>query len=336
MRGGGALNQALLDVAETDLETLVAALRRDYSKLSARLRELDHSVACECAGVTLRLHFPAFRQGKATVYELVEAVSRYMTSYALPRSQISALDARYGEIPAEQFRAESKMLDESAARLFKKANELTGRNGECGELLLYLLTEWVLGAPQLIAKMVLKTNPEMPVYGADGVHVRYCAETARLYLYWGEAKLHADLSGAITDAAKSISAAMNPKKMQHEIDLVKRNIDFSGFDAVAKAEILTFLDPMEETYNKRFDVITALIGFNFDAYASIGPTDGEQGEERFRALASAELEKLAPTVAEKLRGAGLGGSTLELFFLPVPSVQELRDLFQEKIGWKVS
>jgi len=330
------LEEALREVAETDLENLVAALRRDYSKLSARLRELDHSVVCEGAGVTLRLHFPAFRQGKATVYELVEAISRYMTPYALSRSEISALDAKYGKISAESFRAESKVLDETAVRLFKKANELTGRNGECGELLLYLLTEWVLGAPQLIAKMVLKTNPEMPVHGADGVHVRYCPTTARLYIYWGEAKLHADLSGAITDAVKSINAAMDPKKMQHEIDLVKRNIDFSGFDPVSKAEILTFLDPMEERYNKRFDVITALIGFNFDAYSAVGPADADEAEERFRALATAELEKLAPAVAEKLRDAGLEGSTLELFFLPVPSVQELRDLFQAKIGWKVS
>lgn len=321
------------DVAETDLETIVAALRRDYSKLSARLRELHHTVVCECQGVTLRLHFPAFRQGKATVFELVEAVSRYMTPYALSRSEIALVDEKYGKIPAAEFREETNVLDQTAIRLFKKASKVTNRSGECGELLLYLLTEWVLGAPQLIAKMTLKTNAAMPVHGADGVHVRYCAETARLYLYWGESKLHSDVSGAISDAVESIAAAMKPEKTQHEIDLVKRNLDLSGFNAPAKAELLRFLDPMEEYYNKRFDVITSLIGFDFNAYSQISPGDGDEAESKFVALATERLGALAPTVATKLKDAGLDASTLELFFLPLPSVAELRNLFQAKIGW---
>lgn len=324
------------DVTEVDLETLVAALRRDYSKLSARLRELQHTVDCRCDGVTLRLHFPAFRQGKATVYELIDAVSRYLTPYALSRSEIAVVDNKYGKISAAEFRAETTALDQTAIRLFKKASEVTGRNGECGELLLYLLTEWMLGAPQLIAKMALKTNSEMPVYGADGVHVRYCAKTARLYLYWGESKLHADVGGAISDAVKSIATALKPAKMQHEIDLVKRNIDFSGFDAIAKDELLKFLDPMEEVYNKRFDVITSLIGFDFEAYSQVNPADGDDAEAKFEALATAQLTTMAPSIAAKLKAAGLDKSAIEIFFLPVPSVQELRDLFQAKIGWKAA
>src|SRR5690242_7092294 len=165
---------------------IVAALRRDYSKLSARLRELQHTVVCECAGVALRLHFPAFRQGKATVYEMIEAASLHMTSYALSRSEIAEIESKYGKIPAQQFRDVTTALNANALRLFKTASKLAGRNGECGELLLYLLTEWVLGAPQFIAKMALKTNSELPVFGSDGIHVKYCAETGRLYLYWGE------------------------------------------------------------------------------------------------------------------------------------------------------
>ena len=320
-------------VTEIDLDVVVAALRRDYSKLSARLRELQHTVVCECAGATLRLHFPAFRQGTATVYELVEAISLHMTSYALPRAEVAAVESKYGQISPAEFRDETTALNTTALRLFKKASEATGRNGECGELILYLLTEWVLEAPQLIAKMALKTNSEMPVFGSDGVHVKYCAKSSRLYLYWGEAKLYDDVSDAITKAIESINTALDPAKARHELDLVKRNVDLSGFDPVAKAELLKFLDPAEENYNKRFDVITALIGFNFDAYSDVGAAEGEQAEARFAALATEKLEALAPSVAEKLKNAGLDATTLELFFLPVPNVQKLRDLFQAKIGW---
>jgi hypothetical protein len=51
-------------VTGADLEAALAALARDYSKLEARIRELTHTVTCTLSGVTLRLHFPAFRQSK--------------------------------------------------------------------------------------------------------------------------------------------------------------------------------------------------------------------------------------------------------------------------------
>lgn len=318
---------------DIDLEAVVAALRGDYSGLRSRLRELQHTVTCEVGGVTLRLHFPAFRQGRATVYELIDAISLYMTPFALSRKEILQLDQMYGTVSAARFRVESKKLDQAAVNLFIKASKVTGRNGECGELLLYLLTEWILDAPQIIAKMSLKTNPRMPVYGADGVHARYRAEDNRLYLYWGEAKLHANVKSAISDAADSLATALQPEKLEHEILLVKRNIDLSTLEEDAREALLDYLDPMEENYNRRFDVITCLIGFDFDGYKSVGPEDGDSAEAKFSSLATSHLSGIAPTIAEKLKACGLGGACMEIFLLPVPSVQELRNLFQRKIGW---
>lgn len=50
------------------------------------------------------------------------------------------------------------------------------REASVDELLLFLLTEWILGAPQVIAKLALKTNPQMPVHGADVVES--CSKSA--------------------------------------------------------------------------------------------------------------------------------------------------------------
>ena len=86
--------QAAADETEhSDLDTVLAALRRDYSKLGPRIRELSHEVACECNGVKLRLHFPSFRQGKATVHELVELLWLHLTPFSLTRAEIGKLDA---------------------------------------------------------------------------------------------------------------------------------------------------------------------------------------------------------------------------------------------------
>jgi hypothetical protein len=322
-----------MSVAQSESDNLLATLNGDFSSLSVRLRELQHTVSCECNGVTLRLHFPSFRPGKATVHELIDAISLYLTPFALPRAQIAELDQKYQQLEPAQFRAETTKLNQEACDLFIKAEKATGRNGECGELLLYLLTEWILEAPQIIAKLALKTNPKMAVHGADGVHAKYCEKSKRLFLYWGEAKLHAKVSSAISSAAESIAKMLSANETKHELMLVKRNIDFAGLDQQEKEEFLKFLNPLNESYNKRFDVVTCLLGFNFEGYDEVGPADGEQAETKFGQLAENELTALAPTIAHNLKDQGLDTATVELFLLPLPSVQTLRDMFQAKIGW---
>lgn len=316
-----------------DLDTVLAALRRDYSKLAPRIRGLQHEVLCECAGVTLRLHFPAFRQDKTTVHELVEAIWLHLTNFTLTRKEVDVVRVQQSTLPFDDFMIKITQLNDAAAKLFIKAHKTTNRNGEAGELLLYLLTEWILGAPQVISKMTLKTNPQMPVHGADGIHVRYCPETAQLLLYWGESKMYGDVGAAIASAAKSIEKSLRPDELEHELQLVQRNIDFTGLGAEAKEALLRYLDPHEEEYNQRKDVITCLIGFDFDGFQKAS-TAGDQGaEDAFRALAKEHLEELAPKVAAALKAVGLESQDVELFFFPLPAVQEFRDLFQARIGW---
>jgi hypothetical protein len=316
-----------------DLEAALATLARDYTKLEARIRELTHTITCTCSGVTLRLHFPALRQGKPTVAELVDAIALYLVNFALPRSEVEALRSQYQSLSFDEFSLKFSGLEARAKDLFIRANKVTNRNGEAGELLLYLLTEWRLAAPQLLAKMSLKTNPKMPVHGSDGVHVRYSKVDKRLLLYWGESKVQADVNAAISAAAESIAEAFTATKMKHEIELVQRNISFSGLDTEEKEALLRYLDPFEEAYNDRHDVTTCLVGFDFDGFASAASHDPGTAEVTFRELANEELAKVAPKLAKALTKAGLKAQPVELFFFPVPSVDEFRKLFQAKIGW---
>lgn len=322
------------EVKDADLKSAFAALSKDYGGLAARVRALGHSVTCTCSDVTLRLHFPAFRQSKPTLAELVDAIAVYLVHFALPRSEVEELVALYKTIDATEFMKRYSLLESRARALFIKANETTERNGEAGELLLYLLTEWILDAPQLIAKMSLKTNPSMPVHGADGIHVRYSERDQKLLLYWGESKLHANVGNAIAAAAESISEALKPDKLKHEIDLVQQNINFSGLQPAEKEALLRYLNPFEEKYNERLDVTTCLVGFNFDGFAKVAAVDPKQAEAEFRSLAEAELAKVAPRLAKALTNKELATQPIEIFFLPLPSVSDFRDLFQEKIGWK--
>jgi hypothetical protein len=73
-----------------------------------------------------------------------------------------------------------------------------------GELLLFLLMERLLGLPQLLAKMSLKTSGNVHVHGSDGVHASL-GDDGILDVYWGESKLYKSSSDAFSDCFESIA-----------------------------------------------------------------------------------------------------------------------------------
>lgn len=280
--------------------------------------------------LTLRLHYPALRNAHATVGDLIDVITWFMAPFSLPRKQVEAVYARKDLLDAFAFATEITRLNQEAISLFKRVRSASS-SGEAGELLLFLLTEWIIGAPQIIAKMSLKTNPQMPIHGSDGVHVKFVPETGKLLFYSGEAKLYSRIDGAIASAARSIAEGLDHEKTRHELELVRRNINFAGLDEDAEAALLNYLDPLEETSNERIDVVTCLIGFDFAGYGDL------QGDEnpraRFEALVVEHLVEVGPKIAEALTRAGLDQQRVEMFLLPVPSVEDLRNRFQDHIGW---
>jgi hypothetical protein len=317
-----------------NLETAIAAIRKDWGILSSRIRSVEHDVSTDHSHLNLRLHYPALRDAQPTVEDLVRAISLFLTHFSLPRKQVEAVYAAQESMktPFEKHQAISR-LEQEARALFIRARKSSNRTGEAGELLLYLLTEWLLDAPQIIAKMSLKTSAQMPVHGSDGIHVRFDAGSKRLIFYSGEAKLHGDLKSGIASAIGSIKTGLSADKAQHEIELVQRHIDFSGLDELARASLLRYLDPFDEASNDRVEVVTCLIGFDFVGYATLASAASTNPEADFQRLATAQLEEVAPTIAKALTDAGLPQQRVELFLLPLPSVTALRDLFQNQIGW---
>lgn len=317
-----------------DLDAPLAALRGDYTVLESRLRRVTHSVSCPLTGVQLRLHHPAFRDGKATVYDLAIAISHFLTHFALPRSDCDRVTKLYGKVPASKYDLEFSILKQKARDTFKKAHEATNRNGEAGELLLFLLTEWQLGAPQILAKLGLKTNPIMAVHGADGVHVRYDDNQKRLIFYFGESKVYGSLSDALSAAASSISNALQPRQTKYELDLVARYIPVSGLSEDAQEALLSYLHPFGDNSNAYETVITCLVCYNSNKYDGLVVEGNLEREQEFEGKSSADLPTMAKQIAKVLGASGLTRQKVELFLLPMPSVADFREYFQDEIGWK--
>ena len=171
------------------LNDFLALMRRDYSSLRVRIRTLEHTTKAAYPAVTIRAHYPSLRGGQPTIGELIDLLLTYIVPFALTRRECDAVKEQYGKVDADTYDRLRDTIRKDAIELFKKVSKRLNRNGEGGELLLYLLTEWVLEAPQIIAKMPLKTNSNMPVHGSDGIHVKLCSTSGKLMFIWGESKL---------------------------------------------------------------------------------------------------------------------------------------------------
>ncbi|MER8775180.1 DUF1837 domain-containing protein [Mesorhizobium sp. M0977] len=316
------------------LDQMIASMSNDFSHLKALIKTLEHTIQCTDKNVQVRAHYLPFRNGKPCTGELLDNIRGYICNFAMSRSEIDLVHKSAATFSPQQMLIAYNKLRDDAADLFIKAQKSTSRNGECGELILYLLIEWILEAPQILAKMSLKTSGQMPVHGSDGIHVKYDPATDGLIFFWGEAKFHATISGAMSSAVTSISSTLKYDKLKEDINLVRRYISFSGLSPGDQTKVVEFLDPLSQQYQKKTDASACLIGFDFDGFAKLKDCDSATLELRFRELLEEALKSAAASLASNLEAAGISHHRMEVFFIPVPSVEDLRIEFQNRIGWK--
>lgn len=315
-----------------ELKDQLGLLLGDFDHLKARVRHIE--LKTENCGdlIEVRCSYVAFRDGLPTFDEFVEVVSHHVTPFCLPRSYIRETieKAKAGDHVQQGIAATT--LSDRAKSLFIKAQKGSFRSGEGGEIVLYIFNEWLLHAPQIVSKMYLKTNHNMPVYGTDGIHARFDVPTKALHLYWGESKAHETLSSALSAALDSIVGFISDDGEKREIEIISNFLDVASWDDHARQALLEYLDPYSEASNERVSVYSCLLVFEHTY---------DVGEERAPATAEPTFVKEVSTAAAaflddikaKLEGKGLGQRRFEFFLLPVPSVQGFRDRFQSKIGW---
>lgn len=316
-----------------ELQRLLAALTSGHDDLGARVRALTHTAKCHNSEVRLHGHYFPFRGGRPTVEEFVELLTTKLVSFCMSRKSINAAHATWRDLPAQKQIEKIIQLRNKAFDLFKRAQRNTNRNGEFGEVIAYLLIEYVLKAPQLVAKMSLKTNRQMPVHGSDGIHVSYDVDTNGLTLLWGESKCYASVTAAISEAVASVAENLQHEKMKQELFLIEEHGDLSSFPEAGQQAIMSFLDPYNENYNKRVDRSVILIAFDFKRFAEMNALKPTEVEAAFEGALRTQLGVCAPLLDEHLKKHGIEHHALDVFFLPVPSVHDFRTDFQDKIGW---
>ena len=251
-----------------------------------------------------------------------------MANFALPKSRT--------EEAAQKFAANPNLADPlvqlvtEARDLFMKTKTETGRSGELGELILYMLVEWLHKAPIVACKMYLKTSHQMPIHGVDGVHIGFNGDS--LIFYWGESKLHKAFASAIDDIVESVGNSIaDTVSRDNEIRLIRANMNFGALTPVAMEALKDYFDPYKVQSNQLVDIYACLAAFDYSKYGDVEKFGVIESEEAFLAAYEARAETAWALITEKVKKANLHGRRFSYFVLPLPSVESARAAFQTKL-----
>jgi hypothetical protein len=240
-------------VSEWLVDAVAKIARGGPDVIGGLLVAVGDPITHEGTRTTSRTHFvERDGNGRPRIDALAERLTQKVMDYCIPRSRINeAIE-------------EMRLTKSSAAfvRLTVEARSLfvTMKNsGEGGELLLYLLLEEVLGIPQILCKMPLKTNTQMHYHGTDGIHAKVL-ENGNLALYWGEAKIHATVTSAIDTCFASIAPFLTDGVVgsaSRDLLLLRDNLD-AGTEELTAALVRYF-----EEGPGRFQAVSATSSLSF-------------------------------------------------------------------------
>lgn len=319
----------MTSVDKSDLASL--ALAGNYAGIENRIRVVSRPYSSRQLNLHGSFYYLTFRDSSPTLTEFVEYIYWRMIAFCLPRAERASLMRQYSRTHDERYIIE--MVDR-ARNLFVAAKKARVTSGEPGELILFILLEAFLDAPQVACKMYLKTNKNVPVHGTDSIHIRLDKSSGRLMLFWGESKLYEDLSDGLSAIVTSIKSFITPTAgtagRDRDISILRDHTNVP--DKNLRKAILNFFDPYSEKSNQRIEVFGCLAAFNHQFLNGCQTIPSADVEKKFLAEYQMRINSACRLFESKIRAAKLASFNFHLLLLPFRSLQELREAFYRKLG----
>ena len=283
-------------------------------------------------GIDVNLHFNYIKfdpNGNPKIDLLIKILFSYFTHYCYS-AQKRSFTADTDDIEKERIISE---LKDEARELFRKWEEedITDDNqpksGEVGEMILWLLMEVVLNAPQVVAKMDLKTNPNLEVFGSDGIHLKIDEEDT-LNIYFGEAKFYNDIYKALDSAFQSIEDFHTNSMHLHEYNLVTTHYKY--LNNTQQDKIYNFISERVKGNDIKINH-ACLIGYDWDEYKKLDSKERKAFISNFTDIYQTETTRLTRLIQTRFDKFSKKEFSFEVFFIPFKSVQELRTAFNSKL-----
>lgn len=303
------------------MQAIKGLVRGDWEELQSTLYP-HGEVSISGTRAKLRAHYiVSDPNGRQRLRALAKQLAQQIILFCIPRSRI---DEARNAGPGHQAQEYSQLYID-AQKLFTTTQKKTG---EGSELLLYALLEKSLGIPQVLSKMSFKTNSEMHIHGTDGVHAKLL-DNGDLALYWGEAKMYEDVSGAITSCFNSLAPYLLGEGDEDEDDLfLFRHYADTG-DRAVTIKLLEYFNN-KSMKSAQVEIRGAcLIGFTVEDYPRL-PREIEDFQKGIDYAIGEWAEKIGGRIQTK----NIANFEIEVFAVPVPSAQDFRDAVMLALGIK--
>lgn len=303
-----------------EINDYLSVKKHDYSHC---MDHIDHNSSIGGVDANIRLHYLKFDgNGQPMLAALAETLYEYIIDYCI------ASRNRNDPLTTTQ-----------AARLIRDARKLfvhpdptpddPDQTGEAGEMLLYFLIESILDAVQVVSKMELKTNPKKEINGSDGIHMKWCNDDDVADIYFGEAKIHQDLSGALSSAFKSISSFHDDKMYKHELLMVTKHFKYAN--EKVQNEVSTLIVRGELSSNVRINH-ACLIGYNWKEYKDLVISRQKNIRNNFIEMFGKDSVRIVKLLSNRFNAFDKKHLKFDFFFLPFTNVQDFRNAFNEALN----
>ncbi|MDD2774662.1 MAG: DUF1837 domain-containing protein [Gallionella sp.] len=298
-----------------ELNSFLSACRKSYDKC---IDFVKHTDSINGITATTRLHHLKFDgNGKPMISALAETLYEHIIEYCISTQNR----------PSPLTPKDATKLTREARNLFihpESTEDDPDQTGEAGEALLYFLLESVLGVPQIVAKMELKTNKNDEVKGSDGIHMCWNESEQLVDLYFGEAKLYQNMDAAITSMLKSVASFHEKNMCRHEFKLATKHFKYAN-PRVQEA-VKDLLGSGVPSGGVRINH-ACLVGYNWDEYKNSTLLPISQLTSEFREKYKIDSPRIHKSLQSKFDKFERKHLRFEIFFLPFPTVQEFRNAF---------
>lgn len=309
-------------------------LAGDYSGFENRICKFDSVIDKTHKAENIITHFLylPFLNHWPTEDEFIDAIYDQIVPFCIPNSIRKKRREEFEKSPKKEHLITG--LRDQAQRLFQKAKSSRKKSGEVGELILFMLQEFFLSAPQIACKMSMKTSAEMPVHGSDGIHVLK-KENGEICFLWGESKIYQNPKNAVKRLVESINKfneigkdGQNPK--QRDIEILNDYPNIS--DPHIEEKLLKYFNIYEPEYNLRKEAYSCFIGFDFTEFNNLREIKADENSEHFQTAYDKKIEEIYLAFLDEIKDTNIVNSEFYFFILPFSSVKELRRKFFLKLG----
>lgn len=302
-----------------EVNKFVSVNKQDFD---ACIDVIEHSFCIKSLCAEVRFHHLKFDgNGRPMVKALAEKLYEYIIEYCF------SMQDRCEPLSSQQWLALAKQA-RSLFRHPKVTDDSPDKTGEAGETLLFFLLEAIIGAPQLVAKMELKTNSNDEVKGSDGIHIKWNETDKVVDFYFGESKLYQKISSAMDSALKSIDDFHTNEMYKHEFGMATKHYKYAK-DEVREAVRKLFVSG-EPGSDVRVNH-ACLIGFDWNGFDKLDYGSSISINEQFVTELTNTLPQWINLLDEKFSKFNRKYLRFDVFFIPFPSVVDFRNEFNKAL-----